>query len=122
VNKENGFVLVHEFGHSFAGLADEYSSNDSDAGMVSSEIEPWERNITSMKDFSGKWGDMIEKDIPIPTPKTAEYENKVGVFEGAAYQTKGMYRPYQDCLMRSDKPFCPVCTREIQRMIEYHCK
>lgn len=122
VNKENGFVLVHEFGHSFAGLADEYSSNDSDAGMVSSEIEPWERNITLMKDFSGKWGDMIEKDIPIPTPKTVEYENKVGVFEGAAYQTKGMYRPYQDCLMRSDKPFCPVCTREIQRMIEYHCK
>lgn len=121
VNHENGFVLIHEFGHSFAGLADEYSSNDSDAGLVSSEVEPWERNITSLKNFKGKWEDMLDKSTPVPTPCTKEYE-KVGVFEGAAYQSKGMYRPYQDCLMRSDKPFCPVCTREIERMLEYHCR
>lgn len=120
-NPENAFVLIHEFGHSFAGLADEYSSNDSDAGLVSSEVEPWERNITSLKNFKGKWEDMLDKSTPIPTPCTKEYE-KIGVFEGAAYQSKEMYRPYQDCLMRSDKPFCPVCTREIERMLEYHCR
>lgn len=122
LDKENPFVLVHEFGHSFGALADEYSSNDSDAGLVSMEVEPWERNITSMKDFSSKWGDMIKKDTPIPTPCTKQYKETIGVFEGAAYQTKGMYRPYQDCLMRSDKPFCPVCIRELEMLLEYHCK
>ncbi len=120
-NPNNGFVLVHEFGHSFAGLGDEYSENDSDAGLVSIETEPWERNITSLKDFKGKWEDMLEKSTPVPTPCTEKY-NGVGVFEGAAYQSKGMYRPYQDCLMRSDAPFCPVCTREILRMINYLCQ
>lgn len=81
LNPKNSFVLIHEFGHSFAGLADEYSSNDSDAGLVSVETEPWERNITSLKNFKGKWEDMIDKSTPIPTPCTKEYE-KVGVFEG----------------------------------------
>ncbi len=120
-NPDNGFVLIHEFGHSFAGLGDEYSENDSDAGLVSIETEPWERNITSLKNFKGKWEDMIREGTPIPTPSNKNYQG-VGVFEGAAYQSKGMYRPYQDCLMRSDAPFCPVCTREIQRMINYHCR
>lgn len=121
VNHENSFVLIHEFGHSFVGLADEYASNDSDAGMVSAEVEPWERNISSLKNFKGKWEDMLEASTPIPTPCTPEYE-RVGVFEGAAYRSKGMYRPYQDCLMRSDKPFCPVCTREIEKMLDHYCR
>lgn len=121
MNPNDGFVLVHEFGHSFAGLGDEYAENDSDAGLVSSEVEPWERNITSLKNFKGKWEDMLDKDTPIPTPCNKKFQG-VGVFEGAAYQSRGMYRPYQDCLMRSNAPFCPVCTREIQNMIDYYCK
>ncbi|MDD4067811.1 MAG: M64 family metallopeptidase, partial [Bacteroidales bacterium] len=56
------------------------------------------------------------------TPTTLEFEDKVGVFEGAAYVTKGLYRPYQNCLMRSDVPFCPVCTREINKMLDFYCK
>ncbi len=120
VNPKNGFVLIHEFGHSFAGLGDEYSENDNDVVGATQEIEPWQKNVTSLKDFSKKWKEMLEPSTPIPTPKTKEFENKVGVFEGAAYVSKGLYRPYQDCLMRSDKPFCPVCTKEINKMLDFY--
>ena len=122
VNPKNGFVLTHEFGHTFAGLGDEYSENDIDVEGATQKIEPWQKNVTSLKDFSKKWQDMMDKNTPIPTPCTQEYEGKVGVYEGAAYVSKGLYRPYQDCLMRSDKPFCPVCTREINKMLELYTK
>lgn len=120
VNPKNSFVLVHEFGHSFAGLGDEYSHNDIEVEGATQSIEPWQKNVTSLKDFSKKWKDMMESSTPIPTPLTKEYANKVGVFEGAAYVAKGLYRPFQDCLMRSDKPFCPVCTREINKMLDFY--
>ena len=120
LNKDNAFVLVHEFGHSFAGLGDEYAENDIEVEGASQMIEPWQKNLTSLVDFSGKWENMIDKKTPVPTPSTIEYKDKVGVFEGGAYVSKGIYRPYQDCLMRSDKPFCPVCTNEIKKMIDFY--
>lgn len=120
VNPNNSFVLIHEFGHSFAALGDEYSDNDSDLEGAYKNVEPWQPNITALKDFSKKWKDMVGKKVPIPTPCTPEYEDVVGVYEGAAYSAKGLYRPYQDCLMRSDKPFCPVCVREILNMMELY--
>ncbi|MBP1646033.1 MAG: hypothetical protein H6Q16_1608 [Bacteroidetes bacterium] len=120
VNPKNGFVLIHEFGHSFAGLGDEYSENDNDVEGATQNIEPWQKNVTSLKDFSKKWKDMMDASTPIPTPITKEFENKVGVFEGAAYVNKGLYRPSQNCLMRSDKPFCPVCTKEINKMLDFY--
>ncbi|MFA6806533.1 MAG: M64 family metallopeptidase [Bacteroidales bacterium] len=120
LNKDNAFVLVHEFGHSFAGLGDEYAENDIEVEGASQMIEPWQKNLTSLVDFSGKWENMIDKKTPVPTPSTVEYKDKVGVFEGGAYVSKGIYRPYQDCLMRSDKPFCPVCTKEIKKMIDFY--
>ena len=49
---------------------------------------------------------------------------KLGVYEGAGYQTKGVYRPVQECRMRINEcdEFCPVCTRAIIRMIEYYTR
>ena len=49
------------------------------------------------------------------------FSGKVGAFEGAGYLAKGMYRPYQDCIMFSKSlvPFCPVCRRALDRMIDY---
>ena len=113
MGKRSKEVIIHEFSHSFVGLADEYSDNDSDAGKVSITMEPYENNITTLVDFSNKWGNMMEKSTPVPTPATKEYEKKVGVFEGASYQAKGFYRPYQHCMMRDLTPFCPVCTKSI---------
>jgi hypothetical protein len=46
------------------------------------------------------------------------------VYEGAGYQTKGVYRPVQECRMRINEceEFCPVCARAIVRMIDYYTR
>lgn len=121
VGERSREVLVHEFSHSFAGLGDEYSDNDSDAGLSSEKAEPYEKNITTLKNFNKKWKTMIDNSTPIPTPSTKEYDNKIGVFEGAAYKNKGFYRPYQHCMMRDLKPFCPICTKVIKDMLNIYC-
>ncbi len=121
-NLQSPKVFIHEFGHAFAGLADEYGYEDSFENMYAKGVEPWEPNITTLKDFEHKWQNMVNADIPIPTPPTTEYRNVVGAFEGAGYVKKGVYRPMQDCLMRSfngDK-FCPVCKKAIEDMIRFY--
>ena len=113
-------VIIHEFGHGFAGLADEYAYDGTDNYCL--EVEPWEPNITTLIDFDGKWQDMIGKKTPVPTPVEKKYEKTVGVYEGAGYQLKGIYRPMIDCLMNTFKgdKFCPVCERAIERMIKLY--
>lgn len=44
-------VFIHEFGHAFAGLADEYAYEDSFENMYEKGVEPWEPNITTMVNF-----------------------------------------------------------------------
>ncbi len=113
-------VMVHEFGHSFAGLADEYFyADEANEQMYSLLREPWEPNITTLVDFGSKWKSMVDAQTPVPTPRTETYLDKVGVFEGGGYQSKGIYSPVQDCIMRSNTPksFCPVCHKAIIRAI-----
>jgi hypothetical protein len=64
------YVFVHEFGHSFAGLADEYyTSQVSYEDFVPPGSEPWEPNVTALLDPEKlKWRDLIESDTPLPTP------------------------------------------------------
>lgn len=118
-------VFVHEFGHAFAGLADEYYEDSAGMEIVPNfEIEPWEQNVTTLVDFSSKWKDLVSKKTPIPTPRTPKYQGVVGAFEGGSYQPKGMYSPVQDCLMKTLTPehFCPVCKRTIEQIIKFHCE
>jgi len=114
-------VFVHELGHSFAGLADEYEYGD----LVNNlKYEPWEPNITTLVDFKHAkqyWYNKLTKGTPIPTPLDDKYKGGVGVFEGAAYVSKGIYRPMNHCMMRDLKEFCPVCQDAIERMIKYYC-
>ena len=116
-------VVVHEFGHSFAGLGDEYFylSADNNDEMHSLKHEPWEPNITTLVDFESKWADMVSKGIEIPTQVTAERSKNyvVGVYEGGGYRAKGIYRPTDVCRMRNNtaEQFCPVCQRAIERVI-----
>ena len=115
-------VIVHEFGHSFAGLADEYYYDDQYVTMYPADIEPWEQNITTMVDFASKWQDMLPKGTHIPTIADGkEIYTKVGVYEGAGYQSKGVFRPVQDCRMKTNQApgFCPVCQRAITKLIEF---
>lgn len=120
-------VVVHEFGHSFAGLADEYAYENEPLEMYPKDIEPWEQNITTLKDFHGKWENLIEKGTKIPTPLSKDEhkaKTKVGVFEGAGYALKGVYRGTQDCRMRINETpeFCPVCQQALKRLIDFYTK
>ena len=113
-------VFVHEFGHSFAGLADEYvSSETSFEDFYNLRFEPWEPNITTLVDFDRKWKDLLPAGTPVPTPPEMPWSDRLGVFEGAGYLAGGIYRPADHCMMRDLKPFCPVCSRAIVRMIDY---
>lgn len=129
-------VAVHEFGHSFAGLADEYFYANEEEGQYPTDIEPWEQNITTLVDFKSKWEDMLSPGIQVPTPWNDEPKDKkkkdvkkdktiketVGVYEGGGYKSKGVYRPVVTCRMRDNfhPSFCPVCERAIQRVIEFY--
>lgn len=106
-------VVVHEFGHSFAGLGDEYAYEAEQIPMYPIDIEPWEPNLTTKVNFTGKWEGLIGKK-----------DKKIGLYEGAGYSTKGVYRAYPDCRMRTnDNPeFCPACQLAIQRLIDFYTK
>lgn len=120
-------VVVHEFGHSFGGLADEYAYDFEQIPMYPHDIEPWEQNITTLADFHGKWEDMISPGTPTPTPESSNpdtIKTKVGLFEGAGYSLKGVYRGTQDCRMRTNEnpEFCPVCRNALQRLIDFYTR
>lgn len=116
-------VVVHEFGHSFGGLADEYFyDNDVMTDTYPLDIEPWEQNITTQVNFDSKWKDMLPKGTPNPTPVAQKEQYPVGVFEGGGYSAKGIYRPAYNCRMRTNEnpEFCPVCQRALSRLIEFY--
>jgi len=60
--------------------------------------------------------------ITEPMLKGETYFGKVGAFEGAAYEAKGLYRSEADCIMFSRNPtsYCRVCTRSIERVIDLY--
>ena len=105
-------VVVHEFGHSFAGLADEYAYEQEAIPMYPADVEPWEPNITTQVNFGAKWKDMVGKI------------DGVGLFEGAGYSLKGVYRPENDCRMRTNEnpTFCHVCEKAIRDIVDFYTK
>ncbi|MBR1889631.1 MAG: peptidase M64 [Alloprevotella sp.] len=132
-------VLVHEFGHAYAGLADEYFYDDQFSSIYPADTEPWEPNLTTLVDFKSKWADLLSEATPVPTPpsdipdyRTAktkkewkainESVHRIGVFEGGGYQSKGVFRPAQECRMKINEvtDFCPVCTRAIRRVTDFY--
>lgn len=116
-------VVVHEFGHSFGGLADEYFyDNDVMTDTYPLDIEPWEQNISTQVDFAAKWKDMLSENTPVPTPAEVSENYPTGVYEGGGYSAKGIFRPAENCRMRTNKypAFCPVCQRALRRIIEFY--
>jgi hypothetical protein len=111
-HKLSAEVFVHELGHSFAGLGDEYYSSEvAYEDFYDLNREPWEPNLTTKIDFRSKWEDLVEK-------------GEAGLYEGGGYMAKGIFRPASDCRMKSNTApgFCPVCTRAINTMIDYYIK
>ncbi len=177
------YLFLHEFGHSFTGLADEYYTSDVAFNeFYPAGIEPAEPNITALLDPEmPKWKSLLSPGVGVPTPwekaafddmdnayqkvrrevngkiarmkregvaaaevaraeegserlsrehadkvdaflKASEFWGQVGVFEGAGYAAKGLYRPQLDCLMftKGTKPFCKVCEAAVLRTILYY--
>ncbi len=75
-NMWSGYVGVHEFGHQFAALADEYYTSDVAYLSPAKKPEPWEPNVTALLDPANlKWKDLVGAGTPIPTPwKKEEFE------------------------------------------------
>jgi len=162
------YLFLHEFGHHFAALADEYYTSDVAYEAATDRIEPWEPNVTALLDPGRlKWKDLVAPGTPLPTPWPKEqfeaqarevqkrrreirarnrpesgmnalfreeqahetellssfpHAGKVGAFEGANYEAKGYFRPQADCIMftRDEVPFCAVCQRAIERVIDLY--
>lgn len=103
----NFLDLLHEAGHQFAQLADEY-----DDEAYQPVNGPNVTNETN-RDFV-KWRHWFRPEIPIPTPFHPDYFEEVGLFEGAAYRRFGWFRPQAFCKMKeSQSPFCAVCNEQI---------
>lgn len=116
-------VFIHEFGHGFAGLGDEYyNSSVAYEDFYNLEIEPWEPNITTLVDFETKWKSMMDEKTPIPTPRKDKFSKTIGAFEGGGYMAKGIYSPAIDCRMKTNeaKGFCPVCEEAIRKVIQFY--
>ncbi|HKB79859.1 MAG TPA: M64 family metallopeptidase [Thermoanaerobaculia bacterium] len=158
------YIFVHEFGHHFAALADEYYTSPVAYTTSGAEQhpEPWEPNVTS-NGAHPKWA--ADPGVPLPTPwdkaefekhsrevqaerariraenlpesvmdklftderewetkslGSQQYAGKVGAFEGASYEPRGLYRPEVDCIMftRDEVGFCRVCRQAIERVID----
>lgn len=106
------YIPPHEFGHTFAGLGDEY--DDPYPGYTCTDIFP---NVSFTADRDElKWSHWVLDETPLPTPETEAltHLDPVGAFEGACYQTSGIYRPVYECAMRAlGNGMCPVCTEAI---------
>ena len=103
-------VVVHEFGHSFGGLADEYAYGEDDP-IYFDDTEPWEPNITTKATAFIKWENLIKA-------------GKAGLVEGGGYQEKGVWRGCENCRMRTNEEpeFCPVCQQALVKLIDFYTR
>lgn len=116
-------VVVHEFGHSFGGLADEYFyDGDIMEDTYPTDVEPWNPNITTLVDFASKWEGELKPGTPVPTPVDKKTKWPLGVYEGGGYSSKGVYRPADECRMRNNTypTFCEGCQSALTRLIKFY--
>ncbi|MCA1611643.1 MAG: IgA Peptidase M64 [Acidobacteria bacterium] len=92
------YVFVHEFGHHFAGLADEYYTSDVAYAKATDRVEPWEPNATALKDPEHfKWKDLVTPGTPLPTPWGKDaYEKHSHEIQKRRRQIRAENRPEQE--------------------------
>jgi IgA Peptidase M64/Peptidase M64 N-terminus len=101
------YVFVHEFGHHFAGLADEYYTSPVAYAAASERVEPWEPNATALLDKDNlKWKDLVAPDTPLPTPWNKEefeaYERDYGA-RRAKLRKENRPESEMEALFREDR-------------------
>lgn len=103
------YVFVHEFGHHFAGLADEYYTSPVAYTPAPERVEPWEPNVTALLDPANlKWKDLVDKDTPLPTPwQKEEYEKYSREYGKRRAQIRAENRPEEvmEALFRENRDF-----------------
>jgi hypothetical protein len=99
VSADNAFtpyVFVHEFGHHFAGLADEYYTSDVAYEASAARPEPWEPNATA-DPHAAKWSELIAAGTPLPTPWPKEqFESLEKEIQARRRQIRAAHRPEQE--------------------------
>lgn len=95
---EAPYIFVHEFGHHFAGLADEYYTSPVAYTPATVKVEPWEPNATAMLDPKElKWKDLVPPGIPIPTPwLKEEYDNQSREYQTRREKLRAENRPEEE--------------------------
>jgi len=121
-NDWGNYLFVHEFGHHFAGLADEYYTSDVAYQSTSARIEPWEPNVTALKDPANvKWKDKVAAGtaLPTPWPKEAyeqgsrEYQKRRAALRAANRPESEMSALFREDLKRTDALFSPDPNRHV---------
>jgi hypothetical protein len=99
VSADNAFtpyVFVHEFGHHFAGLADEYYTSDVSYGSVTERPEPWEPNVTADR-MAAKWKELLTPGIPLPSPwPKPEFEQMQQEIQKRRRDIRAQHRPEEE--------------------------
>jgi hypothetical protein len=115
-------VFVHEFGHGLAGLADEYGADATYNEFYPLDVEPWEPNITTLINFESKWKYLLPADSEIPSSVDGKDQLDIGVYEGAGYVSKGVYRSTPNSLMRAfdSNEFNEVSKAAIEKIIRFY--
>ncbi|WP_434384619.1 IgA Peptidase M64 [Melittangium boletus] len=92
------YVFVHEFGHHFAGLADEYYTSETAYAPSEERVEPWEKNVTALNDPAAlKWKDLVAAGTALPTPwKKDEYEAHAREVQTQRRRIRAERRPEAD--------------------------
>jgi hypothetical protein len=101
------YIFVHEFGHHFAGLADEYYTSDVSYNPPATRIEPWEPNVTALLDPAQlKWKRLVSPDTPLPTPwQKKDFEAYERDIQANRHQLRKENRPESemDALFNAEK-------------------
>ncbi|QOY94008.1 peptidase M64 [Massilia sp. UMI-21] len=100
------YLFVHEFGHHFAGLADEYYTSPVAYAAAGTRMEPWEPNVTALRDPANiKWQRHVKAGTPLPTPwPKADYEAASRAYQKKRTALRAADRPESEmnALFRED--------------------
>jgi len=108
-NEWSRYLFVHEFGHHFASLADEYYTSPVAYQPAERVVEPWEANVTALLDGRPlKWLDLVERGTPLPTPwPKDEFEARQREFQARRKQIRAENRPESEmnALFREEQAY-----------------
>ena len=103
------YIFIHELGHHFAALADEYYTSPVAYEPATNIVEPWEPNVTALQDPERlKWRGLADAGTPLPTPwPKQEFEQRQRAFQQTRKEIRAANRPEAEmnALFREEQSF-----------------